>query len=67
MADQIKYVDSIRLQYVLGKLRDKNAELFLGKMAEAASAAKVKNALTINGEAFDGSEAKAFNLSETDA
>ena len=65
MADQIKYVDSIRLQYVLGKLRDKNAELFLGKMAEAASAAKVKNALTINGEAFDGSEAKAFNLSET--
>ena len=65
MADQIKYVDSTRLQYLLGKLRDKNAELFLGKMAEAASAAKVKNALTINGEAFDGSEAKAFNLSET--
>ena len=64
MADQIKYVDSTRLQYLLGKLRDKNAELFLGKMAEAASAAKVKNALTINGEAFDGSGAKAFNLSE---
>lgn len=65
MADQIKYVDSTRLQYLLGKLRDKNAELFLGKYSEAASAAKVKSTLTINGEAFDGSAAKVFSLSET--
>lgn len=65
MADQIKYIDSTKLQYLLGKLRDKNAELFLGKYSEAASAAKVKSTLTINGEAFDGSAAKVFSLSET--
>lgn len=65
MAEQKKYVDQTGLGYVLGKLRDKNAELFLGRMAEAASAAKVKSTLTINGEAFDGSEAKVFNLSES--
>lgn len=63
MADQIKYVDSIRLQYLLGKLRDKNKELFLGKMAEAASAAKVNHALTLTvGDTdvvFDGSEVKS--------
>ena len=56
-----KYVDSAALQYLLEKLRDKNKELFLGKMAEAASAAKVKNALTLTvGEdtkTFDGSAA----------
>lgn len=58
-----KYVDSAALQYLLGKLRDKNKELFLGKMAEAASAAKVNHALTLTvGDtdvAFDGSEAKS--------
>lgn len=56
-----KYIDSDALQYLLGKLRDKNKELFLGKMAEAASAAKVKNALTLtvgeNTKTFDGSAA----------
>ena len=56
-----KYIDSAALQYLLGKLRDKNKELFLGKMAEAASAAKVKNALTLtvgeNTKTFDGSAA----------
>ena len=56
-----KYVDSAALQHLLEKLRDKNKELFLGKMAEAASAAKVKNALTLTvGEdtkTFDGSAA----------
>ena len=58
-----KYIDSAALQYLLGKLRDKNKELFLGKMAEAASAAKVNHALTLTvGDtdvAFDGSEAKS--------
>ena len=58
-----KYVDSAALQYLLGKLRDKNKELFLGKMAEAASAAKVANALTLTvGDTdvvFDGSEVKS--------
>ena len=58
-----KYVDSVALKHLLEKLRDKNKDLFLGKMAEAASAAKVKNALTLTvGDtdvAFDGSEAKS--------
>ena len=58
-----KYVDSAALQYLLGKLRDKNKELFLGKMAEAASAAKVNHALTLtvgeNDVVFDGSEVKS--------
>ena len=58
-----KYVDSAALQHLLEKLRDKNAALFLEKTAEAASAAKVKNALTLTvGDtdvAFDGSEAKS--------
>lgn len=58
-----KYIDSAALQYLLGKLRDKNKELFLGKMAEAASAAKVNHALTLtvgeNDVVFDGSEVKS--------
>ena len=58
-----KYVDSDALNHLLIKLRDKNAALFLGKTAEAASAAKVKNALTLTvGDTdvvFDGSEAKS--------
>ena len=65
-----KYVDSAALEYLLGKLRDKNKELFLGKMAEAASAAKVKNALTLTvGDtdvAFDGSEAKSAAVAAKD-
>ena len=56
-----KYIDSAALQHLLEKLRDKNKDLFLGKMAEAASAAKVKNALTLtvgeNTKTFDGSAA----------
>ena len=58
-----KYVDSAALQHLLEKLRDKNKELFLGKMAEAASAAKVNHALTLtvgeNDVVFDGSEVKS--------
>ena len=58
-----KYVDSAALQHLLEKLRDKNAALFLEKTAEAASAAKVKNALTLtvgeNDVVFDGSEVKS--------
>lgn len=61
MAEQKKYIDSVALKHLLEKLRDKNKDLFLGKMAEAASAAKVKNALTLTvGEdtkTFDGSAA----------
>ena len=63
MAGQKKYIDSVALQYLLEKLRDKNKELFLGKMAEAASAAKVNHALTLTvGDTdvvFDGSEVKS--------
>lgn len=63
MAEQKKYIDSLALQHLLEKLRDKNASLFLGKTAEAASAAKVKNALTLTvGDTdvvFNGSEAKS--------
>lgn len=58
-----KYVDSAALQHLLEKLRDKNKELFLGKMSEAASAAKVNHALTLtvgeNDVVFDGSEVKS--------
>lgn len=58
-----KYIDSAALQHLLEKLRDKNAALFLEKTAEAASAAKVKNALTLtvgeNDVVFDGSEVKS--------
>lgn len=61
MAEQKKYIDSVALKHLLEKLRDKNKDLFLGKMAEAASAAKVKNALTLtvgeNTKTFDGSAA----------
>ena len=63
MAEQKKYVDSVALKHLLEKLRDKNASLYLEKTAEAAIAAKVKNALTLTvGDtdvAFDGSEAKS--------
>lgn len=63
MAEQKKYIDSAALQYLLEKLRDKNASLYLGKFAEAASAAKVANALTLtvgeNDVVFNGSEAKS--------
>ena len=65
-----KYIDSAALQHLLEKLRDKNASLFLGKTAEAASAAKVKNALTLTvGDtdvAFDGSEAKSTAVAAKD-
>lgn len=58
-----KYIDSAALQHLLEKLRDKNAALFLEKTAEAVSAAKVKNALTLTvgntDVTFDGSEAKS--------
>ena len=63
MAEQKKYIDSAALQYLLEKLRDKNASLYLGKFAEAASAAKVANTLTLtvgeNDVVFNGSEAKS--------
>ena len=70
MAEQKKYVDSVALQHLLEKLKDKNAALFLGKTAEAASAAKVKNALTLTvGDTdvvFDGSEAKSTAVAAKD-
>lgn len=57
------YISKGNLKFVLGKLRDKNEELYLRKSAEAASAAKVKNALTLTvGDTdvvFDGSVAKS--------
>ena len=57
------YISKGNLQYVLGKLRDKNEALYLRKDAEAASAAKVKSALTLTvGDTdvvFDGSIAKS--------
>ena len=57
------YISKGNLQFVLGKLRDKNEELYLRKGAEAASAAKVKSALTLTvGDTdvvFDGSEVKS--------
>ena len=57
------YISKGNLQFVLGKLRDKNEALYLRKGAEAASAAKVKNALTLTvGDTdvvFDGSEVKS--------
>ena len=65
-----KYVDSAALQHLLEKLRDKNAALFLEKTAEAASAAKVKNALTLtvgeNDVVFDGSEVKSAAVAAKD-
>lgn len=63
MADKIKYIDSVQLQYLLGKLRDKNVELFLGKHAVADEAAKVSKNLTLTvGDSdivFDGSVAQS--------
>lgn len=63
MADKIKYIDSVQLQYLLGKLRDKNVELFLGKHAVANEAAKVSKNLTLTvGDSdivFDGSMAQS--------
>ena len=57
------YVSKENLQYVLGLLRAKNEALYLRKGAEAASAAKVKSALTLTvGDTdvvFDGSVAKS--------
>ena len=57
------YISKGNLQFVLGKLRDKNEALYLRKDAEAASAAKVKSALTLTvGDTdvvFDGSEVKS--------
>lgn len=57
------YISKGNLQFVLGKLRDKNEALYLRKGAEAVSAAKVKNALTLTvGDTdvvFDGSVAKS--------
>ena len=57
------YISKGNLEYVLGKLRDKNEALYLRKGAEAVSAAKVKNALTLTvggtDVVFDGSEVKS--------
>ena len=57
------YVSKENLQYVLGLLKAKNETLYLRKGTEAASAAKVKNALTLTvGDTdvvFDGSIAKS--------
>ena len=57
------YISKGNLEYVLGKLRDKNEALYLRKGAEAVSAAKVKNALTLTvggtDVVFDGSVAKS--------
>ena len=56
------YISKGNLEYVLGKLRDKNEALYLRKGAEAVSAAKVANALTLTvggtDVVFDGSEVK---------
>ena len=57
------YVSKENLQKVLEFLKTQNENLYLRKGAEAASAAKVKNALTLTvGDTdvvFDGSEAKS--------
>ena len=57
------YVSKENLQKVLEFLKTQNERLYLRKGAEAASAAKVKNALTLTvGDTdvvFDGSEAKS--------
>lgn len=66
MADKIKYIDSVQLQYLLGKLRDKNVELFLGKHAVADEAVKVSKNLTLTvGDSdivFDGSTAQSATV-----
>lgn len=63
MADKIKYIDSVQLKYLLVKIRDKNAELFLGKNSVADEAAKVSKNLTLTvGDSdivFDGSTAQS--------
>lgn len=61
-----KYIEKDVLQVLLTKIVSRNDARYLMKGAEAVSAAKVKNALTINGEAFDGSEAKLFSLATSD-
>ena len=57
------YVSKENLQQVLEFLKTKNESLYLRKGAEAVSAAKVKNALTLTvgdtNVVFDGSEAKS--------
>ena len=57
------YISKGNLEYVLGKLKDKNEALYLRKGAEAASAAKVKSALTLTvggtDVVFNGSEVKS--------
>lgn len=63
MADT-KYVNSVALKNTLVGLLGKNDARYLLKGQEAASAAKVKNALTINNIAFDGSSAKTLSLAE---
>lgn len=66
MANKIKYIDSVQLQYLLGKLRDKNVELFLGKHAVADEAVKVSKNLTLTvGDSdivFDGSTAQSATV-----
>lgn len=57
MAEQKKYIDKEVLQSLLTKIVNRNDARYLAKAAEAASAAKVKNALTVNGKTFDGSAA----------
>lgn len=60
-----KYIEKTVLQSLLTKMVAKNDGRYLLKGAQALEAAKVANALTINGETYDGSAAKAFNLSES--
>ena len=57
MTEQKKYIDKEVLQSLLTKIVNRNDARYLAKAAEAASAAKVKNALTVNGKTFDGSAA----------
>ena len=59
-----KYVDSVALKNTLVGLLGKNDARYLLKGEQAASAAKVKNALTINDVVFDGSSAKTLRLAE---
>ena len=68
MADETKkvFVTKENLQKVLEYLRDKNAELYLGKEAQAKEAARVANALklTVGDQQveFDGSDEKTVEV-----
>lgn len=64
MANVKKYVDSAGLQTALTGLKGKTDKRYLLKGEQAASAAKVKSALTINDVIYDGSTAQNFSLAE---